>query len=71
MIGELIKKRDFSTKNHRMQTTYQNTYFLERFGRNDFVEINQQNLFQSISYITKYIEKSGERIVYSKNQYGN
>lgn len=67
MIGELIKKRDFSTKNHRMQTTYQNTYFLERFGRNDFVEINQQNLFQSISYITKYIEKSGERIVYSKN----
>ena len=67
MIGELIKRRDFSTKNHRMQTTYQNTYFLERFGRNDFEEINPQNLSQSISYITKYIEKSGERIVYSKN----
>lgn len=67
MIGELIEQRDYSTKNHRMQTTYQNTYFLERFGRNDFEEINQQNLYQSISYITKYIEKSGERIVYSKN----
>ncbi len=67
MIGELIEQRDYSTKNHRMQTTYQNTYFLERFGRNDFEEINPQNLSQSISYITKYIEKSGERIVYSKN----
>ena len=67
MIGELIEKRDYSTKNHRMQTTFQNTYFLERFGRNDFEEINQQNLSQSISYITKYIEKSGERIIYSKN----
>ena len=67
MIGELIEQRDYSTKNHRMQTTYQNTYFLERFGRNDFEEINPQSLSQSISYITKYIEKSGERIVYSKN----
>ena len=67
MIGELIEQRDYSTKNHRMQTTYQNTYFLERFGRNDFEEINPQNLSQSISYITKYIEKSEERIVYSKN----
>ena len=67
MIGELIEQRDYSTKNHRMQTTYQNTYFLERFGRNDFEEINPQNLSQSISYITKYIEKSEGRIVYSKN----
>lgn len=67
MIGELIEKRDYSTKNHRMQITYQNTYFLERFGRNDFEELNPLNLSTSISYITKYIEKSGERIVYSKN----
>ena len=50
-----------------MQITYQNTYFLERFGRNDFEEINPYTLSQSITYITKYIEKSGERIVYSKN----
>lgn len=67
MIGELIEQRDYSTKNHRMQTTYQNTYFLERFGRNDFEEINPYTLAQSITYITKYIEKSGERIIYSKN----
>ncbi len=50
-----------------MQIICQHTYFLERFERNDFEEINSQNLSQSISYITKYIEKSVERIVYSKN----
>ena len=67
MIGNFIEQKDYSTKNHKMQITYQNTYFLERFGRNDFEEINQYTLSQSITYITKYIEKSGERIVYSKN----
>ena len=67
MIGKFIEKKDYSTKNHKMQITYQNTYFLERFGRNDFEEINPYTLAQSITYITKYIEKSGERIVYSKN----
>ena len=63
-IGEFIEKRDYSTKNHKMQTTYQNTYFLDRFGRNDFEEITQQNLSKSIGYITKYIEKSRQRIGY-------
>ena len=67
MVGKFIEKRDYSTKENKMQTTYQNTYFLDRFGRNDFEELTQQNISKSISYITKYIEKSGERIVYSKN----
>lgn len=67
MIGKFIEQKDYSTKNHKMQITYQNSYFLERFGRNDFEEINPYTLAQSITYITKYIEKSGERIVYSKN----
>lgn len=67
MVGELIEQKDYSTITHKMQTTIQNTYFLERFGRNDFEEIIPHNLSSSITYITKYIEKSGERIVYSKN----
>lgn len=67
MVGELIEQKDYSTITHKMQTTYQNTYFLERFGRNDFEEIIPHNLSSSITYITKYIEKSGEQIVYSKN----
>ena len=67
MVGEFVEKKDYSTITHQMQTTYQNTYFLERFGRNDFEEIIPHNLSSSITYITKYIEKSGEKIVYSKN----
>ena len=66
MKGELVKKRDYSTKEHRMQTTLQNTYFTERFGRNDFESINKVDLEHTASYLMKYIEKSGERIVCSK-----
>ena len=66
MKGELVKKRDYSTKEHRMQTTLQNTYFTERFGRNDFEPINKVDLEHTASYLMKYIEKSGERIVCSK-----
>jgi hypothetical protein len=66
MIGELVKKRDYSTKEHRMQTTLQNTYFTKRFGRNDFEQIDTIDLATTASYLMKYIEKSGERIVYSK-----
>lgn len=66
MKGELVKRRDYSTKNHRMQTTLQNTYFTERFGRNDFEPINTVDLSNTGTYLLKYIEKSGERIVCSK-----
>ena len=67
MVGELMEHRDYSTKTHRMQTTLQNSYFTERFGRNDFESINKQELPNATAYLMKYIEKSGERIVYSKN----
>ena len=64
---EFIEVKDYSTKNHQMQTTYQNKFFLERFGRNDFEEINKFTINQSISYLMKYLSKSEERIVYSKD----
>ena len=67
MVGGLTEHRDYSTKTHRMQTTLQNSYFTERFGRNDFDPINKQELPNATAYLMKYIEKSGERIVYSKN----
>jgi len=63
---ELIEKRDFSTKTHQMQITYQNQYFLDRFGRNDFEPIAPNSLAQSIAYIMKYLAKTEEKIVYSK-----
>ena len=68
MIGEIIETKDYSTKTHKMQITYQNTFFLDRFGRNDFKEIEHSSLvYQAISYILKYIRKTGERVVYSKH----
>lgn len=68
MIGELTEHRDYSTKNHRMQTTLQNTHFNQRYGRSDFNPIDtKEEIQQSKSYLMKYIEKSGERIVYSRN----
>lgn len=39
MIGEIIEIKDYSTKQHKMQTTFQNTRFLKELGRNDFKPI--------------------------------
>ena len=64
MIGELKQVSDYSTKQHRMQTTYQNTHFSRRFGRSDFKAIDKNEVIQSVRYLLKYIEKSGERLVF-------
>ena len=64
MVGELKQVSDYSTKQHCMQTTYQNTRFSEQFGRNDFKEIDKNEIVQSVRYLLKYIEKSGEKLVY-------
>lgn len=67
MAGELFEKRDYNFSLHNMRTTYQNTYFNERFGRSDFEYIdNKGRLGESLAYLMKYIEKTGEKIVYSK-----
>ena len=64
MIGELIEVKDYSNKQHKVQTTLQNTHFQKHFGRNDFEPIAEQEIAQSVRYLLKYIEKSGERLIY-------
>lgn len=65
MIGKIIEVKDYSTKQHKMQTTFQNTHFLKEFGRNDFKPIEIPiDITQSVKYLLKYIEKSGEKLVY-------
>ena len=65
MVGEIVETKDYNTKDHRMQTAHQNTYFLERYGRNDFQALGSpQEVQHSLKYLTKHIEKSGERLVY-------
>ncbi len=69
MAGELTEKQDYSTKSHQMQKTIENSFFAEKFGRNDFKEITLGELKKgnTIAYLLKYIQKTGERIVYSRN----
>lgn len=67
MPGILFTQRDYSLKTHRMQETTQNTYFNKKFGRSDFEKIEDgQCLGDAIQYLMKYIEKTGEKIVYSR-----
>ncbi len=67
MPGILFTQRDYSLKTHRMQETTQNTYFNKNFGRSDFERIeDEQCLGDAIHYLMKYIEKTGEKIVYSR-----
>lgn len=65
--GMLITVRDYSTTAHRMQERTQSIYFNERFGRSDFEPIvDRTRMGEAMAYLMKYIEKSGEKIVYSK-----
>ena len=67
MPGILFQQRDYSLKNNRMQETTQNTYFNQRFGRSDFEKIEDEAcLGDAMNYLMKYIEKTGEKIVYSR-----
>lgn len=67
MPGELTDVNDYSLKSHKRQITHQNTYFLKHFGRNDFEEIeNKRMMGSALQYLMKYLEKTGEKIVYSR-----
>lgn len=66
MVGELKEVTDYDTVAHRKQTTLQNTYFNDKFGRSDFKIIDRRMLGQAVSYLVKYLEKSGGKLVYSR-----
>ena len=67
MVGDLISVNDYSFKTHARQITIQNTYFNERFGRSDFESIDDKGrMGEALAYLMKYIEKTGEKIVYSR-----
>ncbi len=67
MVGKLIEVKDYSPIKKKVQHTIQNTYFNERFGRSDFKTAdNRSAIGEAVAYLIKYIEKTGEKIVYSK-----
>lgn len=66
-MRELVPIEDYNLNTHKRQITYQNTDFNSRFGRSDFVAINSKlDLGEMMQYIIKYLEKTGEKLVYSK-----
>lgn len=66
MPGIMATREDYSTTAHKMQITQFNDYFERRFGRNDFENLDERLLGNSLSYLMKYLEKTDEKIVYSK-----
>ena len=69
MVGKFIQKRDYSMEDHCMKTANVNTYFLKRYGRNDFEDVSgesEQSITNRILYIMKYIQKDGGKMFYSR-----
>ncbi len=66
MPGTMEEVTDFDTRSKRMRTTLQSSYFNAHFGRSDFEKLNPHTLRINLQYLLKYIEKSGEKIMYSR-----
>ena len=63
----LFEVMDYSPIKKKVQKTVQNTYFNERFGRSDFKAVEERSMLgEAVAYLTKYMEKTGEKMVYSK-----
>ena len=52
-----------------MQTRHVNDFFEKTFGRNDFEPLDDDkfSLQRTVDYILKYMEKTGERVFYSRH----
>jgi len=68
MPGELIEIKDYNTVDKKMRVTLQNTFFNKKFGRTDFevMPTNKLEKAKTNKYLIKYMEKTGEKIVYSR-----
>ena len=68
MIGRIIEKNEYSTKRRERRIRYANTFFDENFGISDFKELNPVLLKRggTLRYLTKYIAKTGDKMVYSR-----
>ena len=69
MVGKIEKKGYYSTKRHRFEYCDENDFFFETFGKNDFSPVDQIKLRKrgAFSYLTKYIVKDNEKLVYSRH----
>ena len=63
----MIQVNDYNFNTKQRQSTNQSLYFNEKFGRSDFEPIDEpRRMGEAMAYLMKYLEKSGEKIVYSR-----
>lgn len=67
MVGTFTERSDYSFSDHQRRISQENDFFRSRFGRNVFDKLNDTaGVTNAIKYLLKYIEKTGEKIVYSR-----
>lgn len=68
MLGKIEEKKSYSPQEGRMKTRHENEFFAKAFGVNDFAEIDDTAIYHggTVEYVLKYMEKQGERIIYSR-----
>lgn len=68
MIGALYPERYYDKKTHRMRDAWRNTFFDLKFGRADFSALSENDVRcgPALSYLVKYLQKTGGRIIYSR-----
>jgi len=68
LSGEWVEVKDYNYKKGIRKVVKMNSFFLERYGRNEFEVLDKGPLLgHAIGYILKYINKSGERLVMSRH----
>lgn len=68
LVGEISLKTGYNFKTKKPKSTYENSFFAEAFGRNDFSPIKKFEIEngKAIDYILKYINKTVDNIFYSR-----
>lgn len=68
MIGSIYEKKDYNTNKKKIVKANVNTYFENKFGRNDFQEIDANPIQKeySVKYLRKYLTKTNDRVIYSR-----
>jgi hypothetical protein len=71
MVGSFEEVTDYNKKTGRQKTVTQNTFFADKFGRNEFdiVDGTDRLYGKAIAYIMKYMEKQNTKAVYSRGLY--
>lgn len=65
--GKFEEKHEYDFKSRDMKITNSHIFFEKKFGRNDFKEIpNVRLMGEALAYLMKYLEKTGEKVVYSR-----